>query len=110
MGVEVNPLPFYTNKGYVICNMWDCAGQERFSGFQDDYYIGAQAAIIMFDVTQKITYKNLINHYNLLKTKCPDIPVVLCGNKVDCKDRFVAPKDIFLPKVITIFKSHSCIY
>jgi len=25
---------------------------------------------------------------------CENIPIVLCGNKVDCKDRKVKPKDI----------------
>jgi GTPase SAR1 family protein len=30
MGVEVNPLPFYTNLGQVIFNCWDTAGQEKF--------------------------------------------------------------------------------
>ena len=93
MGVEVNPLPFYTNKGYVFCNIWDCAGQEKFGGLRDGYYIGAQAAIIMFDVTQKITYKNVLDHYNFLRKYRPNIPVVICGNKVDCKDRVVKPID-----------------
>ena len=95
MGVEVNPLPFYTNKGYVICNMWDCAGQEKFGGLRDGYYIGAQAAIIMFDVTNKISYKNIKQHYELLMKSRPDIPVVICGNKIDCRDRVVTPRDIY---------------
>ena len=30
MGVEVNPLPFYTNLGHVVFNCWDTAGQEKF--------------------------------------------------------------------------------
>lgn len=57
MGVEVNPLPFYTDLGQVIFNCWDTAGQEKFGGLRDGYYIGGQAAIIMFDVTARVTYK-----------------------------------------------------
>jgi hypothetical protein len=30
MGVEVNPLPFYTNLGHIVFNCWDTAGQEKF--------------------------------------------------------------------------------
>ncbi len=39
MGVEVHPLKFHTNKGPVIFNIWDTAGQEVFRGLGDGYYI-----------------------------------------------------------------------
>lgn len=94
MGVEVSPLPFYTNLGPVVFNCWDTAGQEKFGGLRDGYYIGGQAAIIMFDVTSRVTYKNVPHWYKDLTRVCENIPIVLCGNKVDCKDRKVKPKDI----------------
>ena len=34
MGVEVNPLPFFTNLGHVVFNCWDTAGQEKFGKTQ----------------------------------------------------------------------------
>jgi GTP-binding nuclear protein Ran len=34
MGVEVHPLPCYTNLGPVIFNCWDTAGQEKFGGLE----------------------------------------------------------------------------
>merc|ERR1712166_689737 len=94
MGVEVHPLPFFTNLGNVIFNCWDTAGQEKFGGLRDGYYIGGQAAIIMFDVTARVTYKSVPHWYKDLVRVCENIPIVLCGNKVDCKDRKVRPKDI----------------
>jgi len=94
MGVEVHPLPFFTNLGNVIFNCWDTAGQEKFGGLRDGYYIGGQAAIIMFDVTARVTYKSVPHWYKDLIRVCENIPIVLCGNKVDCKDRKVRPKDI----------------
>jgi GTP-binding nuclear protein Ran len=95
MGVEVSPLTFSTNLGPICFNCWDTAGQEKFGGLRDGYYIGGQAAIIMFDVTARITYKNVpVWHKDLVRV-CEDIPIVLCGNKVDCRDRRVKPKDIF---------------
>lgn len=51
MGVEIKPLSFSTSSGNIIFDMWDCAGQEKFTSLNDRYYVGAQAAIIMFDVT-----------------------------------------------------------
>jgi len=118
LGVEVHPLTFHTNRGPIRFNVWDTAGQEKFGGLRDGYYIQGQAAIIMFDVTSRMTYKNVPNWHRDLVRVCEGIPIVLCGNKVDIKDRKVKPKQItfhrkkktfnittYPPKVITISKN-----
>lgn len=53
-----------------------------------------QCAIIMFDVTSRVTYKNVPNWHRDLVRVCENIPIVLCGNKVDVKDRKVKAKSI----------------
>lgn len=93
-GVEVNPLAFYTNYGPIIFNVWDTAGQEKFGGLRDGYYVQGQCGIIMFDVTSRITYKNVPNWHRDLTRVCENVPIVLCGNKVDIRDRKVKPKSI----------------
>lgn len=94
MGVEVRSLPFYTNLGKIVFNVWDTAGQEKFGGLRDGYYINGNAAIIMFDVLSKTTYKNVNQWHRDITRVCDNIPIVLCGNKVDVKDRKVKPKQI----------------
>lgn len=94
LGVEVHPLRFHTNRGPIVFNCWDTAGQEKFGGLRDGYYIQGQAAIIMFDVTSRVTYKNVPNWHRDLVRVCENIPIVLCGNKVDIKDRKVKAKQI----------------
>jgi len=94
LGVEVHPLEFYSNRGKIIFNVWDTAGQEKFGGLRDGYYIQGQCAIIMFDVTSRVTYKNVPNWHRDLVRVCEAIPMVLCGNKVDIKDRKVKAKTI----------------
>ncbi|KAI8881714.1 GTP-binding nuclear protein GSP1/Ran [Backusella circina FSU 941] len=94
LGVEVHPLQFHTNFGTIVFNTWDTAGQEKFGGLRDGYYIGGQCAIIMFDVTSRITYKNVPNWHRDLVRVCENIPIVLCGNKVDIKERKVKAKTI----------------
>eukprot|EP00871_Galdieria_phlegrea_P005688 jgi/Galph1/611/GphlegSOOS_G5401.1 len=70
VGVEVHPLKFHTNRGPIIFNVWDTAGQEKFGGLRDGYYIQGQGAIIMFDVTSRITYKNVANwHRDLVRDR-----------------------------------------
>ena len=56
--------------------------------------INGKCAIIMFDVTSRITYKNVPNWHRDLVRVCENIPIVLCGNKVDIKERKVKAKSI----------------
>jgi GTP-binding nuclear protein Ran len=94
VGVDVHPLTFYTNRGVICFNVWDTAGQEKFGGLRDGYYIQGNCAIIMFDVTSRATYKNVPNWHRDIVRVCDNIPMVLVGNKVDCFDRQVKAKMI----------------
>jgi GTP-binding nuclear protein Ran len=94
VGAEVHPMDFTTNRGKILFNVWDTAGQEKYAGLRDGYYIQANCAIIMFDVTSRITYKNVPNWHRDLVRVCENIPIVLVGNKVDVKDRKVKAKQI----------------
>jgi len=93
LGADVHQIPFTTNHGVVKFNVWDTAGQEKFAGLRDGYYIKAKCAIIMFDVTSRISYKNVPNWHRDLTRVVEDIPIVLVGNKTD-KDRAVKTKSI----------------
>merc|ERR1712100_642611 len=94
LGVEVHPMPFFTNHGKILFNVWDTAGQEKLGGLRDGYYIGGNCGIIMFDVCSRITYSNVPKWYKDLTRVCENIPIVLVGNKVDVKDRKVKAKQI----------------
>lgn len=92
MGVEVHPLDFTTNRGPIRFWAWDTAGQEKLGGLRDGYYIHCQCAIIMFDVTARVTYRDVPTWHKDLTRVCENIPIVLCGNKVDVKNRQIKPK------------------
>lgn len=96
LGVNVGPLIFHTNRGPVQFNVWDTAGQEKLGGLRDCHYrdIQAQCAIVMFDMTSRTTYEHVPEWYHGLVRVYEDIPVVLCGNKADLKDRKVKIKSI----------------
>ena len=85
---------FTTNRGPIVFNVWDTAGQERFGGLRDGYYINGECAIIMFDVTSRITYKSVPTWHRDITRVCENIPIVLCANKVDMKDRKLKAKQI----------------
>lgn len=89
LGVNIDPLNINTSVGPVILNIWDCAGDERFYGLKEKYYYGANAIIIMFDVTSQKSFENINKWYNLaVQTVGKNVPIFICGNKMD-KDMHV---------------------
>src|SRR3954465_9776003 len=79
LGVEVHPLQFHTNRGPIQFDVWDTAGQEKFGGLRDGYYINGQCGIIMFDVTSRITYKNVPNWH---RTSCQFLNFIAPANYI----------------------------
>merc|ERR1719436_392749 len=69
--------------GQVEVDLWDTAGQERFQSLHPGFYHNAHAAILVFDVTRKATYKNLSIWYQELRSHRPKIPVIVLANKID---------------------------
>ena len=43
----------------LAADIWDTAGQDRFNSLHPSYYYRAHACVMVFDVTRKVTYKNL---------------------------------------------------
>ena len=56
----------------------------------------------MFDVTSLETYDNVSRWHEDLVRVCGNIPIVLCGNKVDVRDHQVTAKSITLPRMISL--------
>jgi GTP-binding nuclear protein Ran len=98
LGVQVSTLQFETSCGPLKFNIWDTAGQERFGGLREGYFLEADCAIIMFDVTSQSTYRSVNNWHRDLTRVCPNIPIVLVGNKIDIRDRKVLAKKVTFHK------------
>ena len=54
LGVEVHPLVFHTNRGAIRFNVWDTAGQEKFGGLRDGYYIQVSFCLMQLFIHAKI--------------------------------------------------------
>lgn len=69
LGVDV--LPYSLNNRNIRLNLWDCAGDERYKGLGDDYWIGSNGAIIFKDNS------NIhLNYKNAILNRCGNIPIV----------------------------------
>ena len=88
IGVEVQTIPFNTCDGYITYNIWDTAGQEKFSGLQEGYCVGSKAAIIMFDLTSNCSLKEIVYYIkNYIVGLNLKIPIAFCGTKSDEPNR-----------------------
>ena len=68
----------------VKFEIWDTAGQERYHSLAPMYYRGAQAAIVVYDITNQDTFRRAQNWVRELQRQArPDIVIALAGNKSD---------------------------
>ena len=78
--------------GEHICslNIWDIAGQQKFSNIRRLFYEGADAAMIIFDITDKTSFVNTSIWFKDYISLCNNRFGVLIGNKVDLeKNRII---------------------
>lgn len=83
LGVDVHPIHFPALYPNIIFNVWDVAGQKKFGGLKDGYYIAADAAMVMFDTTSVLSFRNVSRWIKNIRFICPTIPIIVCGNKCD---------------------------
>lgn len=65
--------------------IWDTAGQERFRAIAPNYYRGAQAALVVYDITNKDSFRKIEEWLQALDdySTHPDMVKMLIGNKID---------------------------
>jgi small GTP-binding protein len=82
----------------VTLQIWVLGSQESFNSLRKLYYEGTIGFILVFDLTNRDSFKDLVSWtYELLKYRKRDTPVVLVGNKRDLVDkREVAKNEIEL--------------
>jgi small GTP-binding protein len=70
--------------GKITIQLWDIAGQERWINMRHFYYVGAKGALIVGDLTRKITFDQIRKFWVPdIKLYCEMAPIVLIANKND---------------------------
>lgn len=67
----------------VALQLWDTAGQERFQSLGTAYFRGADACVLVFDVTNQESFEHLSSWLEEFLSQSGQRPVVLLGNKCD---------------------------
>lgn len=81
LGAQVSPIRINTNYGMIQFNVWDCAGQECFSGSRDGHYFQANACIGVIEKGNESSVDKLTQE--LKHVSFQNIPVVTIVNKMD---------------------------
>lgn len=72
----------------VKFEIWDTAGQERYHSLAPMYYRGAQAAIVVYDITNQDSFGRAKTWVKELQRQAsPNIVIALTGNKADLANK-----------------------
>nr|MDO8135764.1 Rab family GTPase [Candidatus Njordarchaeum guaymaensis] len=85
IGVDVTTMQYKLHGGVLLAlSIWDIAGQEIMSSVRNQYYGGASAAILVFDLTRPETFWHVRTWYVDLRDNLQQkVPTILIGNKKD---------------------------
>ena len=74
----------------IRIQIWDTAGQEAFRSITRTYYKNSTCAFIVYDITDKKSFDNVVTWLNEVKDMCyKDILICLIGNKCDLEGKRV---------------------
>lgn len=74
----------------VTCNIWDLGGQEAYRKLRNLYLEGSNGALIVYDVTNPASFKNLDDWLSSFKNLRGNRPTLLIGNKIDLSRKVTA--------------------
>jgi len=89
IGVDIRSREIHVNNKRLKIQVWDTGGQQRYRPVLASCYRGALGVIIVFDVTNMVSFKNIqqwlveVEEFSTSST----IPRMLVGNKADLTDR-----------------------
>jgi len=95
IGLNILAHNFTLEGNEISLTLWDLGAQEFFKRYRKIYYTGAEAAFIVYDLTDRKSFENIKQWYEELNDFIEDknIPVVLVGNKLDLAGNRVVSRD-----------------
>lgn len=91
----------------IKLQIWDTAGQERFRAVTRSYYRGAAGALLVYDITRRITYNHLTSWLTDARNLTnPNTVIMLIGNKKDLE----AQRDVTYEEASQFAKENGLIF
>jgi small GTP-binding protein len=84
IGLDFHVKYLKLNDKNIKLQLWDTAGQERFRSIITSYFRDAQGILVVYDVTNKISFENVENWIKDINDNCKNNNnIFLVANKID---------------------------
>ncbi|MFO7269899.1 Rab family GTPase [Sphaerobacter thermophilus] len=80
LGIDITTQEFSVDGETIRLAIWDIEGQ---AGNRPNFYIGAQAGMLVYDVTEPASLQALTEWHARCVRYAPDAPLIIVGNKID---------------------------
>lgn len=88
LGVDFMKKNLMIQNEKVVLQLWDTAGQDRFSAVTKQLFKGAQAVVLVYSITDQVTFDKVKYWMNQIEQQVgKSITKVLVGNKCDMEDQ-----------------------
>jgi len=88
IGIDFKLRTLEINNQTVKVQVWDTAGQERFRTLTHSYFHKADGIVLVYDVTNDQSFKNISRWMEDIKSQSKEgVDVILVGNKVDLEEK-----------------------
>ncbi len=95
IGVEFSVKDIEVNDKRVKLQTWDTGSHDRFSYVRPLYYKGSYGVLVVYDMSNKISFDNLDKWFEEVYSNCEEfIPAILIGNKADLPERAISDEDV----------------
>lgn len=83
LGVSISERLMNIGDKHINLILWDIAGQSKFEIMRRHFYKGTDAVILIFDLTNPISFESVSNWFNDIKKYEKDVTGLIFGNKED---------------------------
>lgn len=80
LGIDITTQEYQLGEQPLKLALWDIEGQ---AGNRPNFYLGSQAALLVFDVTEPRSLEALTVWVERVKKYSPETPFIVAGNKID---------------------------
>jgi small GTP-binding protein len=90
IGCHCSDIHFPLDNQEVSLQVWDTAGQEMYRALVPVYLRNAQAALLVYDVTDRESFQSLGHWYGILTDVVPSgVNIFIVANKIDLEENAV---------------------
>ena len=85
IGLNIFSHDFEAFGNNISLSLWDVGAQKYFKRFRKTYYLGAQAAFIVYNLTHRESFNNIATWITELEDfiNNKELPIIIVGNKSD---------------------------